>query len=126
MSESNQSNTYTKYDNNLNCIFYLRNDFRRKIRIALYRYKPEYVAVSCKWFTNLYGAILVAKEVKKVNKAIRVIAGGNTATYFDKELLLNSDFDIVIRGDAELPLLNIIRNKTNGISCKKNNNYDNC
>jgi len=93
-------------------IFYLGAKFKISIKKALDHYKPKYVAVSCKWYTNLYGAILVAKEVKKIDKAIKIIAGGNTAAYFDKELLLNSDFDIVIRGDAELPLLNIIKNKT--------------
>ncbi len=86
--------------------------FKTSIRKALDHYKPKYVAVSCKWYIDLYGAILVAKEIKKIDKAIKIITGGNTAAYFDKELLLNSDFDIVIRGDAELPLLNIIKNKT--------------
>lgn len=93
-------------------IFYLGDKFKTNVRKALDHYKPKYVAVSCKWYTNLYGAVLVAKEIRKINKRIKIIAGGNTATYFDKELLLNSDFDIVIRGDAELPLLNIVRNKT--------------
>lgn len=93
-------------------IFYLDGKFKTSIRKALDYYKPKYVAVSCKWYTNLYGAVLVAKEIKKIDKTIKIIAGGNTATYFDKELLLNTDFDIVIRGDAELPLLNIIKNKT--------------
>lgn len=92
-------------------VFYLDKKFKLSIKLAISKYNPKYVAISCKWYTNLYSAILVAKEVKKINNAIRIIAGGHTATYFDRELLRNSDFDIVIRGDAEHPLVNILKNK---------------
>jgi radical SAM superfamily enzyme YgiQ (UPF0313 family) len=92
-------------------VFYLDSKFKETIARAISYYQPKYIAVSCKWYTNLYGAILVASEIRKIDKSIRIITGGNTATYFDRELLLNSDFDIVIRGDAELSLLNIMKNK---------------
>ncbi|MFA5167144.1 MAG: cobalamin-dependent protein [Candidatus Omnitrophota bacterium] len=92
-------------------VFYLDGDFRTTIAKVIGDYNPKYVAVSCKWYTNLYGAILVAREIKKNNKTIKIITGGNTANYFDEELLRQGDFDIVIRGDAEVPLLNILTNK---------------
>ncbi|HNW38868.1 MAG TPA: cobalamin-dependent protein [Candidatus Omnitrophota bacterium] len=122
-------------------IFYLNGNFKETIKQALNQYKPEHVAVSCKWYTNLYGAILVAKEVRRLNRKIRIITGGHTATCFDQELLETGYFDFVVRGDAEMPLLSILNNEAPvncsiinngrvekyGIACnkspKKNENY---
>ena len=89
-------------------VFYLGKDFRITVRKALKKYEPKYVAISCKWYTNLYGAFLVAKEVKNFDKEIITITGGNTASYFDRDVLSNSNMDIVIRGDAEDPLLYLL------------------
>ena len=103
-------------------VFYLDSAFEKTIKKALDYYRPKNVAVSCKWYTNLYGAILVAKEIRKFNRDIKIITGGHTATYFDKELLQTGYFDLVVRGDAEIPLLNILKSKT-PISCTlKDNN----
>lgn len=89
-------------------IFFLTNNIDKVIKEALHKYNPKYVAVGCKWYTGLYGAILTAKKVRKYSKSATLIAGGNTATFFDKDILKNSDFDIVVRGDAEVPLVNIL------------------
>lgn len=101
--------SYLKRDGFDTRVLYLDEEFEATIKGAMNIYRPRYVAVSCKWYTNLYGAILVAREVRKCNKDIRIITGGNTATCFGKALLQSSDFDIVIRGDAELPLLNLLK-----------------
>ena len=92
-------------------VFYLDHKFKATVRKAISDYKPKYAAVSCKWYADLYGATLVAKEIRKLDKEITIIAGGITASYFDEELLRNSDFDMVVRGDAELPLLNVIKDR---------------
>ncbi len=93
-------------------VFYLGKSFQKTIKRALESYQPRNVAVSCKWYTNLYGALVVAQEIRKFNPGIRIITGGQTAAYFDKELLETGYFDLVIRGDAELPLLHILSKKT--------------
>lgn len=101
--------SYLKNDGLEARIFFLTHEFEKEIRDALITYKPRYVAVSCRWYTNLYGAFIVARMVKSYDSNIKVIAGGNTATYFDRELLSHGDFDIIIRGDAEFPLVQLLK-----------------
>ncbi|MBT8489824.1 MAG: cobalamin-dependent protein [Deltaproteobacteria bacterium] len=91
-------------------VIYLRGGFKQEVQDALLKYKPRYVAVSCRWYTNLYGACLVSRAVKDYDDAIKVITGGNTATYFHRELVMRGEFDMVIRGDAEIPLLELLKN----------------
>ncbi|MCX5713922.1 MAG: cobalamin-dependent protein [Candidatus Omnitrophica bacterium] len=92
-------------------VFYLEGDFKDVIKRAMEQYRPKYAVASCKWYTSLYGAVLVAEEIRRIDKSVKIIAGGHTAAYFDKELLQNSEFDIIIRGDGEIPLANILKNK---------------
>lgn len=94
---------------NVSCkIVYLSKNFNEVVYKTLSKYNPKFVAISCKWYTNLFGAIKIADIVKKINNKIKIITGGYTASYYTQDLLKNSEFDIVIHGDAEFPLENLI------------------
>ncbi|MGE0488864.1 MAG: radical SAM protein [Vulcanimicrobiota bacterium] len=68
-------------------------------------YRPDTVAVSCKWWDTLYGATEVARLVRRYHPPARLVSGGQTATSFAPELVARTQFDAVVRGDGEKPLL---------------------
>lgn len=85
--------------------------WRERLARALDRRQPAVVAVSCKWWDTLYGAVEVARLVKEHRPSCKVVCGGQTATSFASELVTVGGFDAVIRGDGELPLLEYARGK---------------
>ncbi len=83
---------------------YLNPDF------SLIRYlsenKVRIVGLSLHWHFQSYDVIEVAKNIKKELPYIKIVLGGFTASFFDKEIMENFKFvDFIIRGDAEKPLL---------------------
>jgi radical SAM superfamily enzyme YgiQ (UPF0313 family) len=82
--------------------------YEETIQRELAKHKPKYAAISCKWWDTLYSSTYIATLIKKFNPAIITIAGGYTASFFAKELVENTDFDVVIRGDGEEPLFRLV------------------
>lgn len=82
--------------------------FEENVRDELDRFKPEFAAVSCKWWDTLYSSTYIASLIKNFDPDIVTIAGGQTATFFSNEVVENTDFDVVIRGDGEEPLYQLV------------------
>ncbi|MCX7990911.1 MAG: B12-binding domain-containing radical SAM protein [Proteobacteria bacterium] len=77
-------------------------------------FKPDMVCISSLFSTYFYDVIDIAKEVKKINKDIIVVSGGNHPTIFPEKVLRYKEIDFVIRGEGETPLnqlIKAIRNK---------------
>lgn len=66
----------------------------------------------------------IAKRVKKIKKTVLTIVGGYHVTYQDVETLKDHpEIDVVIRGEGEIPLLELLKNYFNledvkGITCR--------
>ena len=73
--------------------------------------KPSHVIISLHWSVHSYGAIQVAKDIKKHCEEILVGLAGNTATYYAREILarFGNYIDFICRGDCEIPLYLYIR-----------------
>lgn len=70
--------------------------------------KPDFVCMPLHWHFQSYDVIEAARKIKKECPGTRIVLGGFTASYFAKEILENFGFvDLIVRGDAEIPLLNI-------------------
>jgi radical SAM superfamily enzyme YgiQ (UPF0313 family) len=82
--------------------------FEETIQAELEKYKPKFAAVSCKWWDTLYSSAYVASLIKAHNSDIATITGGYTASFFAKEIVENTDFDVVVRGDGEEPLYRLV------------------
>lgn len=66
-------------------------------------------AIGLHWIVHSQGAIEIARLCKKFHPNSIVILGGMTATIFHLEILKNFNFiDAIVRGEAEIPLLNFI------------------
>lgn len=73
------------------------------------RYQPQYVGVSMKWFPHIYRVLEICKIVKEYFPEIKVIVGGDTASYFYHDIIKFESVDYIIRGDGEIPLLEICK-----------------
>jgi radical SAM superfamily enzyme YgiQ (UPF0313 family) len=84
----------------------------------LFEKKFEIIAIDLHWHQHSYGAVEIAKFLKKLFPDTPIVLGGYTATFFAKEILKEiKEIDFVIKGDAHLPLLKLIQN------IKENKNY---
>ncbi|HTP68109.1 MAG TPA: cobalamin-dependent protein [Dongiaceae bacterium] len=81
--------------------------------------QPSIVGLDLHWHFQSYDVIEVARKIKQTHPEVAVLLGGFTASVFADEILRDYPFvDFVIRGDAELPILELIRRFTS------DKNYD--
>jgi len=82
---------------------------KASVKALLEHVRPGLVGISLKWFNHLSRGLELARAVKAVDRGIRVVAGGNSASYYWSELQRTGCFDDVVLGDGELPLLGLAR-----------------
>jgi radical SAM superfamily enzyme YgiQ (UPF0313 family) len=71
--------------------------------------QPAIVGLDLHWHFQSYDVIEVARKIKLAHPEVAILLGGFTASLFAEEIL--TDFplvDFVIRGDAEIPLLQLV------------------
>ncbi len=77
-----------------------------------YLLKNGFVAAcfSLHWFHQLKPVLKELRNLKKKSTAITTILGGFTASYFANQLISSEPgIDFIIRGDAELPLIELLK-----------------
>jgi radical SAM superfamily enzyme YgiQ (UPF0313 family) len=68
------------------------------------------VLIDLHWYEHAYGAISVARACKEVLPDAWTVIGGLTSSAFSNEILRDHpEIDFVIRGDAEKPVLDLVR-----------------
>jgi len=73
--------------------------------------------IALHWALHSYGALEIARIVKKVNPNAKVVLGGFTASYFHDEILkYYKSVDGVIKGEGEIPFLKYYKQVTQGQS----------
>jgi len=78
------------------------------------------VALPLHWHAQAYDVLRIASELKQQFPDIFVLTGGFTASYFWREILESClQVDAVIRGDAEKPLLELLRARKNHTDWKR-------
>jgi len=71
------------------------------------------------WYLSLPAAMRLARQLKLWNPDIVTVAGGLTATIFARQIVQSTDIDYVLRGDAEVPLSDLVQVLLNGGSPEK-------
>ena len=70
---------------------------------------PRLVMIDLHWYEHSFGAIDIARHVRRILPEAKIVIGGLTATYFAEEILqTHREIDYVIRGDGEIPLLKLV------------------
>lgn len=90
---------------------------RQKVVTLLERFTPKVVGVSLKWFPHMARALEICKYIKEYSSTIRVVLGGDTASYFAQQLIQYDTIDYVVIGDGEGPLLAICLDATEIPNC---------
>jgi radical SAM superfamily enzyme YgiQ (UPF0313 family) len=68
--------------------------------------RPAIVGLDLHWHFQSYDVIEVARKIKQTRPEVAILLGGFTASLFAEEILKDYPWvDFVIRGDAEIPLL---------------------
>jgi hypothetical protein len=81
------------------------------------RVRPRLVGISLKWFHHLDRALLIARTLRKLDPGIRIVVGGNSASYWWRELHAYDCFDHVVLGDGERPLLALCQGEPSPPNC---------
>jgi radical SAM superfamily enzyme YgiQ (UPF0313 family) len=77
----------------------------------LKKVNPRVVGFSLHWYHQSYDTMETARKVKLFNPNIVTVLGGLTASYFHKEIIEDFNYiDAVIRGDGEVPFLELLDN----------------
>ena len=80
-------------------------------------HRPAVVGLGLHWHFQAFDVIETAKKIKRLHPEVAVVLGGFTASTFAEEIL--SQFacvDFVIRGDAEVPLRDLMARHRSGDS----------
>lgn len=73
------------------------------------------VGIDLHWHFQSWDAIEAAREIKRSRPGVAIVLGGITASIFADEILRDFRFiDFVVRGEAEIPLLDLIRSLKGG------------
>jgi B12 binding domain len=84
-------------------------EIERSLERLVAQVKPRLVGISLKWFHHLERALRMARAFERIDGSIEVLVGGNSASWWWKELLEHEAIDFVALGDGEVPLLALAR-----------------
>jgi hypothetical protein len=89
----------------------------RSLEALVARVRPRLVGISLKWFHHVHRALLLARTLRKIDPNIRIVVGGNTASYWWRELHAFDCIDHIVLGDGELPLLALCQGEPSPPNC---------
>ncbi|CAM3403903.1 cobalamin-binding protein [Corallococcus sp. ZKHCc1 1396] len=93
----------------------------RSFEALVTRVRPKLVGISLKWFHHVDRALLIARTLRAIDPAIRIVVGGNSASYWWRELNAFDCFDHIVLGDGEKPLLAICQGDPTPPNCVTRN-----
>jgi radical SAM superfamily enzyme YgiQ (UPF0313 family) len=68
------------------------------------------IALSLHWHYQAYDVIESCKKIREIHPGAYIVVGGSTASFFHEEIVRDFNcVDGVIRGDGELPLLEVVK-----------------
>ncbi len=76
--------------------------------------RPKAVGLSLKWFNHVSRALVMARAIRRIAPEVRIVVGGDSASYFWRELGRLDCFDDILLGDGEAPLLSLCRGEAEG------------
>ncbi|WP_224369417.1 cobalamin-dependent protein [Hyalangium versicolor] len=89
----------------------------RSLEALVARVRPKLVGISLKWFHHVHRALLLARALRKIDPEIQIVLGGNSASYWWRELYAFDCIDHIILGDGEVPMLALCRGDPSPPNC---------
>lgn len=81
--------------------FFTLGDHWKEIERRIYKAKPDLVGISTLSFAQMRNVDKVAEIVKKIEKDTLVVVGGQHPSVYPEDFLVNTNIDIVIKGEGE-------------------------
>lgn len=82
--------------------------------------EPDILLLSLHWHFQSHSTIEFAKRIKNISKKVLVGIGGLTASFYAREIMENfSCIDFIIQGDAEVPVVELIKSLEHKQSLQK-------
>lgn len=82
-------------------------NIEKKLKAELVHFKPEFIGITCT--TPMYNAMVkIARLIKQDNEKIIIIGGGPHASALPEETLKNSLLDVVVLGEGDITIKEII------------------
>jgi radical SAM superfamily enzyme YgiQ (UPF0313 family) len=85
----------------------------KELRQVLDKFSPDLVGITM-LSVKVPSAFRAAAVCKTWNPDLPVVTGGDHATVFPEKALQNHDFDIVVRGEGEMTILDVVEHLENG------------
>ena len=85
----------------------LNEGFMRNKSFVEHIKKSDVLCLSCDSF-NYSIALIMVKNARKINPAIKIIMGGLHPSYFHKEIIRDKDIDVVIKGEGEVSCVEVL------------------
>ncbi len=92
-------------------------EVRRSLEALVARVRPKLVGISLKWFHHVDRALLIARTLRKIDPEIQIVVGGNSASYWWRELASYDCIDHIVLGDGEVPLLALCQGDPSPPNC---------
>lgn len=89
----------------------------RSLEALVARVRPRLVGISLKWFHHVHRALLLARTLREIDPGIRIVVGGNSASYWWRELHAFDCIDHIVLGDGERPLLALCQGESSPPNC---------
>lgn len=86
----------------------LRPDLEAEIYQKVAANEFDIIGIQAHSDMTLLEVVRIINGIKNINSKVKVIAGGNAATYLSEVLFRCSDIDIVIKGEGEITFLEVI------------------
>ena len=86
-----------------------QREFYHIIEDAIKKVDPMVVGVSNSYTKDFTNCIEIIKICKQIDSRIITVMGGSHVTFCDEESLRTPELDIVVRGEGEWVMLNILR-----------------
>ncbi len=96
----------------------LARDSFDEVKKTIEKEKPSIIGISC-WTDIRMNSFEVAKLAKKIDPGIKILMGGSHATFFPEHLFKLSPVDLVILGEGEETLKEVLRSFKNKKSLSK-------
>jgi hypothetical protein len=93
------------------------DEVRRSLEALVARVRPKLVGISLKWFHHVHRALLLARTLREIDPTLRIVVGGNSASYWWRELHAFDCIDHIVLGDGERPLLALCQGEPSPPNC---------
>lgn len=97
------------------------DEVTRSLEALVARVRPKLVGISLKWFHHVHRALLLARTLREIDPGIQIVLGGNSASYWWRELDAFDCIDHNILGDGERPLLALCQGDPSPPNCVTRN-----